>query len=87
MGSEGEIPDGDEFHEVRLDPEGLSGLLRSGDRHPVEEMTGEFHHLKLRPEYPKGVNDEVRWGVLPPEAAAGVSQHCRGGGYRPVGFR
>ena len=54
--SERELPEGYECQEFCLDNEGLADL--SGwEKHyfPVGSMTGEFHFLKIRPEYPKSV--------------------------------
>ena len=51
--SEREIPAGYEFQDFRLDREGIASLWASRKRYPVDAMTGEFHHLKMRPEYPK----------------------------------
>lgn len=50
--SEREIPEGYEFQEFPLVSEGLPDPLRSDKRHGLERMTGEFHYLKVRPEYP-----------------------------------
>jgi len=53
--SERELPEGYECQEFRLDGRGLVELLRPGHPHPssLESMTGEFHYLKIRPEYPR----------------------------------
>lgn len=53
--SDGEIPEGYEFQEFRLDSEGLGTLSRLEQRRPLEWMTGEFHYLKMRPGYPNEV--------------------------------
>lgn len=51
--SERELPEGLEWSDFRLDRGGLAELLRPGRPHPSPSVTGEFHFLKLRPEYPR----------------------------------
>ena len=57
--SERELPEGYECQEFRLDNEGLAHLSGWKKHFPVESMTGEFHYLKIRPDYPKAVKAVV----------------------------
>jgi hypothetical protein len=50
--SDREIPEGAEFQEFRLDGGALAELSGSRKRNSLESLSGEFRHLKMRPEYP-----------------------------------
>ncbi|HLE81950.1 MAG TPA: hypothetical protein VJA25_11725 [Dehalococcoidia bacterium] len=72
--SEREIPEGLELQDFRLDSKGLAELSGRERRYPLESLAGEFHYLKMRPEYPHHV-----------KMVAIAYFHC-GGAIKPPSF-